>query len=57
MFKKLLNCLAKAILINVKLFALIPSNKSIIILYLFFNKVQEIVKCYPFINRLKSIFK
>ena len=57
MFKKLLNCLAKAILINVKLFALIPSNKSIIILYLFFNKVQEIVKCYPLINRLKSISK
>jgi len=39
MFKKLLNCLAKAILINAKPFALILSNKGIIILHLFFNKV------------------
>jgi len=39
MFKKLLNCLAKVILINAKLFTLVLSNKGIIILYLFFNKV------------------
>jgi hypothetical protein len=50
MFKKLLSCLAKTILVNAKLFALVLSNKGIIILYLFFNKVQKIVKCYPLID-------
>ena len=45
------------VLINAKLFALMSSNKGIIILYPFFDKVQEIVKCWPPINRLKSIFK
>ena len=57
MFKKLLSCLAKVILINAKLFTLMSSNESIIILYLFFNKVQETIKCYPPINRLKLISK